>query len=483
MSFCKFSSQSVINNKTEVDNIFINDFLPYAPDNAVKVYLYGLYKCSNSSSYDNTLENFSKVLKISEDEIIDIYKFWENEGLVQVINAIPLEIRYMPLKNVINNTKKYNVSKYGNFSNKAQEIIEGRMISPNEYNEYFDTIEIFHIEPEAFLMIMKYCVNTKGVNVGYPYIIAVAKNWAYEGVKTVADVEDRLISYEKNSGDLKLIYNQLGIKHISTIEEKELYLKWINELGFELNFIIQAIKLNKKPGCKLGFSRLNEILLSYYEMKISTVSEMEMFENNKDKLYKFAKKVSKELGLYYESFDKIVENYISKWFAMGFSDDAVLLVSQYCFKSSIRTFEGMNNIIKKFYKLGLVTETSLQKYFQSILIEDEEIKQILNIFGTDRQVNSFDREFYKNWKYNWKIPEELIKEGASIASDKAQPMKYLNGILANWHENGFKTLSDIKNQIVDNKLQNKKIDGKIRTREYSKEELNALFDSLEEVDI
>ena len=37
MGFCKFSAQSIINNKTEVDNIFINDFLPYAPENAVKV--------------------------------------------------------------------------------------------------------------------------------------------------------------------------------------------------------------------------------------------------------------------------------------------------------------------------------------------------------------------------------------------------------------------------------------------------------------
>src|SRR5574344_1345055 len=148
MSFCKFSSQSIIGKKTEVDNIFINDFLPYAPENAVKVYLYGLYKCNNASSYDNTLESFSKVLKISEDEILSIYEYWENEGLIQILNTVPVEIRYMPLKNVISNTKKFNTSKYGEFNAKAQEIIEGRMISPNEYSEYYDTIETFHVEPE-----------------------------------------------------------------------------------------------------------------------------------------------------------------------------------------------------------------------------------------------------------------------------------------------------------------------------------------------
>ena len=483
MAFCKFSAQSIINNKTEVDNIFINDFLPYAPDNAVKVYLYGLYKCS-SSSYDNTLESFSKVLKLSEEEILDIYKFWENEGLVQVINSIPFEIRYMPLKNVINNTKKYNLSKYGNFSNKAQEIIEGRMISPNEYSEYFDTIESFHIEPEAMLMIMKYCVNTKGENVGYPYIIAVAKNWAYEGVRTVSDVEERLLTYEQNSEELKLILKAIGTKKTVAIEERELYLKWTREFGFDCAFIIEAIKANKKPGLKLNFSKLDEILLSYYQMKISTVQEIENFEKNKQNLIKFARQICRELGLYYESVDKIVETYISKWISMGFSEKAILKIAQYCFNCSIRKFEGMNDWVKKFYKLGLLTEESLEKYFSQVIEEDEEIKQLLSLLNLNRAVNSYDREFYKNWKYSWNMPKDLIEFGATLSKDKVQPMKYLSGVLANWHENDIKTIEEAKACWPKAEMEKtKKIDGQIKTRNYSKEDLNALFDSLEEVEI
>ena len=151
--------------------------MPYAPESAVKVYLYGLYKCNNASSYDNSLSSFAKILKLSEEEILEIYHYWENEGLVQVLNTVPIEVRYMPLKNILLNTKKYKKGKYGDFNQKAQEIIEeGRMISPNEYSEYYDTIETFHLEPEALLMIMKYCVNLKGANVGYNYILTVAKN-------------------------------------------------------------------------------------------------------------------------------------------------------------------------------------------------------------------------------------------------------------------------------------------------------------------
>ncbi|MGN0748212.1 MAG: DnaD domain protein [Christensenellales bacterium] len=443
MSFCKFSSQSVANNKTEIDNIFINDFLPYAPENAVKVYLYGLYKCSSSSAYDNTIENFSKVLKIPEDEIMDIFSYWENEGLVQILNAVPVEIRYLPLKNVLNNNRKYNLSKYGNFSDKAQEIIEGRMISPTEYGEYFDTIETFHIEPEAFLMIMKYCVNTKGGNVGYPYIIAVAKNWAYDNVRTVSDVEDRLITYERNSDDIKLVLKTMGSKKTPTIEEKELFLKWTKELGFELGVIIEVVKL-KKSSWKMTFEKLDEILMGYYEMKLMSITDILDYENNKTSLFKLAKAVSKELGLYYENVESIVEKYISKWISMGFGEDAILKIAEYCFLSSVRKFEGMNSFVQKFYKLGLLSVQGLNEYFNDILAEDEEIKEILKLLGVDRQVTSYDREFYKNWKYNWNISFDLIKYGASLACGKSQAMRYLNGILANWNSQKIKTVEEAK---------------------------------------
>ena len=485
MSFCKFSSQSIISNKTEVDNIFINDFLPYAPENAVKVYLYGLYKCNSASSYDNTIESFSKVLKIPEDEILEIYEYWESEGLIQVLNTVPVEIRYMPIKNVVANTKKFNTSKYGNFNIKAQEIIEGRMISPNEYSEYYDTLETFHIEPEALLMIMKYCVNLKGANVGYNYILTVAKNWAYDNVRTVEDVEDRLISYEQYSDNVKLLLKAMGLKKVGGIEEKEMYLKWTRDLDFDFETIIGIVKLIKKPSMKMTFSYLDQRLLKYYEMKLMTIKEVREFEESKNSMYEIAKKVAKTLGLYYENYESIVETYISKWLGFGFTEEAIEKIAQYCFKNSIRKFEDMGIVLLKFYKLGLLSLESLQKYFEEILSEDGKIKEILIQLGADnRSVNSYDRDFYKNWVHNWGMSQDLISYAGSLAAGKSQPMKYLNGILAKWHEGKITTVEDAKKVSVNfGGGQDKKPKTNIKTREYTKEELGALFDSLEEVEI
>ena len=62
MAFCKFSTELVANNKTEIDNVFIDSFMPSAPEECTKCYLYGLFLASNGLKMDNTLENFAKKL-------------------------------------------------------------------------------------------------------------------------------------------------------------------------------------------------------------------------------------------------------------------------------------------------------------------------------------------------------------------------------------------------------------------------------------
>ena len=73
MAFCNFSSEWVQSNTTTIDNVFFNEFLPNAPDNCVKVYLLGLYKCNNPLALDNNLESFARVLNLSTEDIISCF--------------------------------------------------------------------------------------------------------------------------------------------------------------------------------------------------------------------------------------------------------------------------------------------------------------------------------------------------------------------------------------------------------------------------
>lgn len=481
MGLCSYSSELIINNTLELDNIFVNEFLPYAPEGTVKVYIYGLYMCSHPDAHDNTLQSFAKVLGLSEQDIIDSFLYWQEQGLVQVLSTYPIQVKFMPLKNIINNTKKFNVDKYATFNVQVQELITGRMITPTEYTEYYTVIESFHMEPEALLMIISYCVSLKGANVGHAYITTVAKNWAQENITTAQKVEERLKEYELISSDIADIFKALGSKRKPTHEDNELLLKWTNSLGFEKSTIIYIAKLQHKKNRRFCFEMMDSKLIKYYEMKLFSIKEIDDFEENKQEMNKIAQSVNRELGLYYENLDVVVENYICKWLNLGFDNECLKLLASYCFSHSIRTLDGLNNIIQKMYKLGLVSIQSIKEYIASLSQIDQEIKEILTELGLSRNVNSFDREFYTTWKNNWNFDSEIIKYATSLAVGKGQPLQYMNKILASWHAQNIKTLDQAKQSNVSPSSSTNP--AKIIGHSYSKESINALFDSLEEIEI
>ncbi len=482
MAFCKFSSEYVINKETQVDNLFINEFLPYAPAECVKVYLYGLYKCSNSSAYDNTIENFSKVLNLSPEEIEDAFLYWQEQGLVQVLNTCPIEIRFMPLKNVINNTKKYKPEEFENFNRQVQEILEGRQITPTEYDEYYYLLKTLHFQPEALLMIIKFCSQIKGVNVGYKYIITVAKNWANEGILTTSSVEERLLYYEQAGSDIDKLLKICGAKRLASIEERELFIKWTKELGFDYRAIEFVAKLLKSS--KVNFEKLDSKLLKYYEMKKLSIKEIEEYEIQKSEMYNLAKEINKKMGLYYENLETIVDSYISNWLNLGHNADSLLALADYCFKNSIRTLEGLNNTILKLYKLGIVSIESITEYINELVYVDKEIKDILEKLGISRMVTNQDRTYYKIWTQTWNFDKELIDLATEMSSGKFQPLQYINKLLSNWHTKEIKTVEQAKNftPITEKNTEEQKI-SQNKGRSYKKEELDALFDSLEEVEL
>ena len=75
MAFCKFSPSYQTKNQTLIDNVFITDFLPKAPDLCVKAYILGLHKCNNADENENSLEFFAKTLNVCEEDVFSLFKY------------------------------------------------------------------------------------------------------------------------------------------------------------------------------------------------------------------------------------------------------------------------------------------------------------------------------------------------------------------------------------------------------------------------
>lgn len=202
MGTVSFSRGYMTMGYTNIANIFMEEHLPVANGDCVRVYLYGLYLCQNATSADNTLENMSAKLGIPVANIKDAFEYWEQQGLVQVLDTVPLEVKYLPICPHAAKVRALPKGQYDDFNTKAQAILDGRMITTTEFHEYYAFMESMHFEPDALLLVIKNCVLLKGFTVGYAYILTVAKNLAYEGLTTHQAVSNKFAAAEKDHNAL-----------------------------------------------------------------------------------------------------------------------------------------------------------------------------------------------------------------------------------------------------------------------------------------
>ena len=483
MALCTFSSKLVMDGFTVLDNTFLNEFLPQATGDDVKVYLYGLNLCSNPNEEDNNLDTICKVLSLTEDQVIKSFSYWQEMGLVQLVSANPLEVKYLPVRAHSGSAKIRDKNKYSDFNKQIQEIISGRMITPNEYNEYHSLIEIHHFEPEALVLIARYCTTIKSTSIGYSYILAVARDFARDGLKTVETVEQKFIEQEKSTKEIKQILDSLGLKREADIDERNLYLKWTNSFGFTHGVVLAVAKTLKKKG---GFARLDSVLSKYFEQKLLTMEEISAFSEERDAMFESAKNISRTLGLYYQNLESVVDTYIIDWKNKGFDFDTLEYISKFCFTQSIRTLDGMNTIVQKFFKLGVISIESIVQYIDASIKTDGLIKEVFDKTGLIKSVSSYDRDFYKTWTTNWGFSHEQVLLAAELSTGKGNPITYLNKVLADLHEQGVSVTKDVVSalQTKPSKPQTSVPEKQnYATHNYSKEDLAGVFDSLDDVEL
>ena len=134
------------------------------------------------------------------------------------------------------------------------------MISVTEYNEYFSLMENTTLKPEAFLMLIKYCTELKGANIGYKYVLTVAKDFVSRGVTTPERIEKELDGYFVSSSEISEVLKALKSTKSPEIEDMQAYKRWTEKLGFEHAYILEIIKISKTKTVK----KLDKIIDELY---------------------------------------------------------------------------------------------------------------------------------------------------------------------------------------------------------------------------
>lgn len=484
MAFSTIDNQLNNESYTLVDNQFIKEYMLEAPSKSVEVYLYGL-AMARENDVNNSLTLMSRALNLSVEDILNLYAYWEDLGLVHLLEGEEKRVIYLPIRNNQAIFKKLKPSKYSDFTRQIQDVFIDRTVSTTEFERYYYFLEETHFEPTALVAVAKYCIDFKqDKNIGYAYVLAVARNMAKLGLLTLESVKQEIDNKSVYSKDLQLVFKALKSSRKIEYADRQLFDKWTSEYGFTLDTIIQVAKRVKNG----GINRLDAHLTDYFKLHLMSYREIEQYQEDKQQLYELARNVTKNLGVYYQSLDMAIESYITPWKNKGFDDEALTTIAKQCFLTNTRTLDGMNLSVEKYYVLGCTTKDSVDEYMLQVTAKDALIKKILSNMELLRNVTAADRKSYKVWTENWQIDYDAIEYASALCAAAVSPMSYLNKILSDYKAEGIKTLTQAKARETVKPAYDKKSVATATNRdyaqhEYTKEQLRALVDNLDDVEV
>ncbi len=431
MPFISVSDNLVKKSFTSVENKFITKYLPVLEPVSVKVYLYALYVYANGQE-NYTLEDMAKSLSLTEEEVKNYFNYLEEFELVSILSLSPFEVKILDADNVYGTPKKFKPEKYSDFTKNAQNALKGRMISTNEYREYFFLLEEYGFEQNALVMIINYCVDLKGDDVKVQYIKKVAKSFAEQGAVTAEKVDEKLADYRYSTSALIKIFNACGITKKADFDDEKLYKIWTKKLGFNDEAIISAAESFKVKSVE----KLDSILGELYRSNKIDVKEISDYCKNKNTVVKAVFDIANTLGVSVQRTAPYIENYLNVWLDCGYSLGVLKSVAEYCFKQNKTSFGDMDELIQSMYADGIISDENVTKYIENLNEENKFLKEILSACGLTRKIIPSDRENIARWR-SWNFGNEMLLEAAKSASGKSNPIPYMNAVLSSWKAEGI----------------------------------------------
>jgi len=261
---------------TEVENLFINEYLPGAPGDYVKVYLFGLMCARHGQEIDS--RKLAMILGLSESDVEEAWIYWASEGLVRIekgpegrefVFLSRMEALYgktpaepaqpaaenhedkedeeeedVPLYVSIDNTGFDEIMSAKMIDRRLRDLYRkyqmttGRTVSRQETSKIEDAIRVYGIEPEIFDFAIDYCADLEKYNVDY--IFKVALRWTEEGCRTASDARKLLDRHNLRNSWYRKVFKELGFNRLPAPADREIMDRWFDEMKFTIDEVLDA---------------------------------------------------------------------------------------------------------------------------------------------------------------------------------------------------------------------------------------------------
>lgn len=439
MSFCFYSKEFSSNAFTFVENKFITQYLPMADSFAVKAYIYGLYLCQNAH-IDFSLSSFARALGVSEEQIKEAFRFWEDYDLVSVVSEDPFSVEYLPVATALGKSRRVNYNSYADFNKelltKMQRV--NKYTTRQESQKYMDFMQENDMDPQTFLLIVEYCISKSGEKVSSAYIINKAKKLIRENIVTYDQVEKELAGFNMHEKELEDIFAALGsTKRHAEEGDYTLYGKWLSDYGFT-----PAAILCVAGGIKRGDLKTLDEQLSLLKIKgITSDADVKAYTERRKALYDITFNVARKLSVKINSPETYIDEYVSTWLDEGYSEKSLCDIAVYCTKLSANTFIEMDAVIEDLSSKDIITDEKVAEY---LLDRAAQLKLLLKIKEICSQVKITSSALtrIKTWR-DLGLSDKMILEAARRSVSVNSPLPYMNKILSDWKDKGFKSVEEI----------------------------------------
>lgn len=276
MAFRREGYKDYFLHDTPVENMFINEYMPGAPGEYVKVYLFSLMYADIGVAF--TSEEIAKHLSMEIEDVYKAWNYWEQMGIVRKIRPqgggrFDYDIEFLCLKEKLYGDEEPEVYAYEETEGPADEEIRrmfrdiekvtGRILNSSESNEILSWTGTYGATPELITYAFEHS-GSKGRSTAARYVESIVRDWAGEGLKTAEDVERMLAEEDKKQHLYRRVFRALGFNRNATEEEKKIMDSWFGEMGFTLEQVLEACAATtgiSSPNIKY----VNKILISRKE--------------------------------------------------------------------------------------------------------------------------------------------------------------------------------------------------------------------------
>lgn len=263
MNYIKEPTKDFYLLDSRIENIFINEYMPTAPGEYVKVFIYGCMYAEHNLPMDNA--TMAKQLSLEEKQVQEAWDYWEKMGAVKRryighTENMEYAIEYINLKELL----------YGkNVPEKREKVVDEEEIRPEKMSEETVSLRDSSVKDmfkemerilgrtldsgdiskalswlnagassEMILRGVKYCIERNKTS--FSYLNKIITEWIRAGLNTVEQVEEHLEEMDEKYYRYRRILKALGFTRNATEKEKELMDSWFDHMGFSMDKVLEA---------------------------------------------------------------------------------------------------------------------------------------------------------------------------------------------------------------------------------------------------